>query len=163
MTGLPALRVPAAQARRIGAWAIVAGYLVAVAGVPALATALVYAWDWLAPDPGPVADLFPAAVVLALLFSPILSWIGVILSLPVVILCRARGWIGWLPALATGLACALVAAALWVEGGGVGGADDPPPPFRDDAPPILIGGAILALAFWGTVRLLCPDAFRPAD
>ncbi len=162
MQGLPATSVPRERSRRIGATAIILGYIVAVVGIPAAASAIISGWDALAIEPGdgPVADTFLPRLILALLFSPILSWIGVILSLPVVIVCRRTGWTGWGPALATGLATATVALAVWVGTGGVSDADTPPTPWRDDALPIVAGGAILALGFWGTVRLLVPAAFR---
>ena len=52
-----------------------------------------------------------AASVL-LLLSPMLSWLGLVLAAPFVAMLLDRGWFGWIPALALGMACGGVVAYL---------------------------------------------------
>ncbi|MFN4157520.1 MAG: hypothetical protein ACK4GO_03820 [Gemmobacter sp.] len=52
------------------------------------------------------------AIAAALLFSPLLSWIGWVLALPAVWLLLDRGRFGWLPAALIGLLAGAIAAAI---------------------------------------------------
>lgn len=47
-----------------------------------------------------------------LMMSPVLSWLGLLLAAPLVVVLLNRGWFGWIPALALGIACGAVTAYL---------------------------------------------------
>lgn len=77
---------------------------------PVLLGALLYGVATLA-SPGEAA-LGLLAIAIALIFSPLLSWIGWAFALPAVWLLLRRGMFGWLPAGIVGLASGAVAGAL---------------------------------------------------
>ena len=77
----------------------------------------------------PVMGLIPASagepallagtLGVALVFSPLLSWVGLLIGVPLSVLCLARGWFGWGVALAVGAMSAGIAAGALDMAAGV--------------------------------------------
>lgn len=136
------LRSAPAQGARVGAArfavAFGAGWIAPSAlglGLLLVQKALVFAPD---------LRLTVALVALLLLYSPIFSWMALLLGAPAVVWLVRRGWFGWPVALGLGAALgAGLAAAL----GGMGPAVGP-------ALGLMGGGAV-----WGSLRLMLPDVF----
>ena len=78
----------------------------------------------------------------ALTISPAFTWIGLSLSVPIVLGLLMRGWFGWLPAILAGAASGTMATALM---GGLGSAIGP------------AFGAGAGLVFWLTLHWRRPD------
>ena len=73
--------------------------------LPALIAGLALAIQWLIDTTAWGDDwllLWATSILIAI--SPMLSWLGLILAAPFVAILLDRGWFGWLPALALGLA-----------------------------------------------------------
>ena len=94
-------------------WKRLAKAMVVVWLLPAAIAAIALAGQWLADTRamGNGALAIWLGTVLMLL-SPLLSWFGLVLAAPIVAALMNRGWFGWLPALATGLAVGGVVAVL---------------------------------------------------
>ena len=124
------------------------GYSVAwlaPAGVGLILAGLYGVMALLTPGPGWVALHFASYMLAtALVISPAFSWIGLALSLPLVIWLMGRGRFGWLSALACGLLTGEVAAAIM---GGLGS--------------FVAGGfgMMAALTLWAVLWLRRPDLF----
>ncbi len=83
--------------------------------LPAVAALLALAVPYLADTPSRgEAGLMAWAASVLLVLSPVLSWLGLVLAAPFVAMLLDRGWFGWIPATALGLACGGVMA--WLMG-----------------------------------------------
>lgn len=97
------------------------------------------------PLDGPTSYVFGLGMVV--IFVPMLSWIGLVLSAPLVWGVMRAGIGGWISFALGGAACALLAAAM-LDG-------------MTPAVPVAIG-VLSALAFRAILRWLRPAAFDPA-
>lgn len=158
---LPLFRTPLPQTRQIRFWACLIGYAVALLGVPFLARQAVGLAHLLpgallvsASGEGTVGDLFGylAFVVQALGKSTEISWMGALLSVPVVVWAQHKGWFGFGTAMLTGIGVLVPVAFGMLDGN-----------LEETAVLTLylaLPSALLGLAFWITVRVICPGAFR---
>ncbi len=110
---------------------------------PALLGALMLAVQWLLGTQG-YGDgwLMLWALSVLMLLSPALSWFGLVLAAPAVAVLMDRGWFGWVPALALGIAAGGVTG--WLMGNPLA---------------VTFGAAIMAVLRAAMARL-CPEAFR---
>ncbi|HEU0221281.1 MAG TPA: hypothetical protein VFR34_03580 [Paracoccaceae bacterium] len=168
MRGLPVFRVAPDRAGRIRASDIAAGYAMALVCVPALAWGLHQAivaaagFEVLQYPDRPLRG-GPAGFLGALMFSPALAWLAALASLPLVGATRRRRLVGWAVAALSGLALfALAALALLMSPANFDLiADGANRPLLGAWTRSLPAALLLALAFWLTVRLRRPEAFRP--
>ncbi|MDO9526403.1 MAG: hypothetical protein Q7J57_12855 [Gemmobacter sp.] len=91
------------------------------------------------------AALFASALGLALAFSPIASWVGLIIGVPLSVLCLAKGRFGWAVAPLVGLVSGAFAAQVVGVGDGIAG-------------PL---GAVAAVVFRAVLAGMKPVAFQP--
>jgi len=155
MRGLPPFRTPAGAARAITWWSCLGGYLAILVGVPALAQVIHSLAIVVFNDTGITKTAAGPALQLAetqigtLARSFMVSWQGIPVSLPFVILARRYDLFGWGTAAITGI------IVLFIVIGGVHG-------FGIEAVFFIPGSVALGLAFWITVRLIHPEAFTSA-
>lgn len=154
MNGLPPFRTPAGAARAITWWSCLAGYFAILVGVPALAQAIHSLARFLFSGSGitqtaagPALEIVETQIG-TLARSFMVSWQGIPVSIPFVILARRYDMFGWATAAITGI------LVLFIVIGGVHG-------FGIEAVFFIPGSVVLGLAFWLTIRLIHPEAFHP--
>lgn len=140
----------------IGWPACLLGYLMIIPGVPAVAGTIYQVVIWLFKGSGVTHTMAGPTLqtgeflLMALTYSWIASWLGILVSIPIVVLARARGWFGWATAALTGAVEAFVLLSLFFGA-------------RWDAEllQLCLGGAILGLSFWLVVRVMHPSVWKP--
>ena len=155
---LPLLRTPLPQTHSIRLVECIVGYIVILAVMPLLARLAFLATGWMFKGSGVTRTSAGPALAYGhqmlenLSMSFLFSWMGCILSIPIVLAARRFGWFGIIPAMATGVLVMLVVFGFPFAG------------FIQDVPSLLadlgLPSALLGLSFWLTVRLLRPSAFR---
>ncbi|SMY06580.1 hypothetical protein [Flavimaricola marinus] len=101
---------------------------------------------WLFPDSEVSAAIMGAAALAGL--SPFLSWMGLLIGVPLAILAGYSGFGGWVVTLAGGALCGYAVGAV------IGGAAMPGPP-----PIFAVLGSVFGGFYWLSARLFCPEAF----
>ena len=155
----PILRTQLPETRRIKWYDCLAGYVVILVVMPALGAAAFEITKWLFNDTGITRTTVGPTLahghkmLEALAYSFMMSWVGCLVSIPVVVAARWYGWFGWLTAAITGVAMMLIVM--------------PFPRYRlgeliDMSELLALPSACLGLGFWIAVRLLRPSAFAAA-
>lgn len=151
MARLSALRTPLLP-RPVGGKSILLGCVAVLVGVPALAWALLGLLAWTRSlGVGRLMDSDGTGVVLFLVvlgYSPLFSWVTLLVLAPLQIRAARAGWGGWAVALGTGLLAILV---VYLPVLMVGGAPQDLP--RTLSTLVLPVGGLLGLAFWLGARL----------
>ena len=131
------------------------GLAVVLIGLPLLGLGLSWMVESLANDGGAGLVFYSIAQMLA--YSPLVSWIGLILGIPLVYAAIRRGYGGWLVTMGIGalVGTVILLVAVWVTLDSTG--------FRV----ALIGatfGAFFAGVYWLAMRLTSPGLLRaPTD
>ena len=160
----PAFRTNPAKTAEISTATIVAGYLMAIVWIPVL---LCLVGFLITPIIGHLAlpEVLPKAVKLVVFYffaqffllavSPIYSWAGALMSLPLVYLTRRYGFAGWATAMLVGALAGMIVVSVL----------DPFSLFHASGNTlgnlafIALPSAMLGLFFWLTVRTHHPNAF----
>lgn len=151
----PAFRTDRDLGHHIRWWHCLLGYLSIVAVVPLFAAAILALAVAMLKGSGithtPIGPFLQHGEMMleALAFSYIASWSGILASIPVVIWARASGAFGWGTAMITGAVISLIILPVFYG-------------FEVIMVLALLAfpSSLLGLAFWITVRLLAPRAFR---
>ena len=127
------------------------GLAVVLIGLPLLGLGLSWLFEGAASAGGAGLVFYSIAQMLA--YSPLVSWIGLILGIPLVYAAIRRGYGGWLVTMAIGalVGCVVLLGAVWVALAAPG--------LRV----ALIGatfGAVFAGAYWLSMRLTSPGLLR---
>jgi|GEM_PF-4738291 len=149
----PIFRTSPTASRRITWWACALGYLITLVGVPLLAGAVMQIAIFTLKGTGITRTFigpalqFGELMVTLLTYSIIASYIGAIVSIPVVIWARWKGWFGWGTAALTGVGVGGLVLSIGFS-------------MQQELGRFVLPCAILGLAFWITVRLIHPSAVR---
>ena len=143
------------RTRQIGILACILGYLMILPGVPiifgGIHQVLIFAFKGSGVTRTAVGPALQTGefFIIALNFSFVASWLGILVSIPVVVWARLNGWFGWATAALTGAVEALVLLPLFF------GAQ-----FDFELFQLCVGGAVLGLSFWAVVRWMHPEVWR---
>ncbi len=148
MSRWPAIRTPIGGHRELTALVVIKAALAGIISPALSGGALMLLGLTLGEIFGFAGGIPKAAfgIGLVLAYSPMLSWIGMLIGVPLSIFALSRGIAGWVATLGFGgLAGALVGAPI------------------DNAPILAIAGMVCAGPYWLTLRWLRPQALIAID